>query len=211
MNKALICVDVQYDFLPGGALGVPDGDQVIPELIAAMEDVDVIVFTRDWHPEDHISFAEGEPLYVDGEWPKHCVMGTDGAKINDALLVAALETDKPILLVHKGQERDIEQYSGFEGVVVDFWNDPPGVDRNEFLWNDWLDKPVSLNEALLSLGVNVVKIGGLATDYCVKATALSATRIGYYTHVLVKATRPVNFVTGVEACLELVQNGVLVR
>src|SRR3954470_6108755 len=114
MNKALIAVDVQPDFLPGGSLGVPDGDQVIPELIKMMDDVDVIVLTRDWHPEDHISFSDN-PEYVDGSWPKHCVEFTPGAVFHPDILVAAQNSGKPVVLVHKGFEHDVEAYSGFDG------------------------------------------------------------------------------------------------
>lgn len=208
MNKALICVDVQYDFLPGGPLGVPDGDEVVPVLIDMMEDADVIVLTRDWHPEDHVSFST-EPAFEDGSWPMHCVQGTAGAEIDAALIHAVFKTllniDKPTLLVHKGVESDMEQYSGFQGVVVDAW----GMEnREDFLWNDWLNGPVSLGLALRLLSVDQVTIGGLALDYCVAATAKDAVLEGLHTTVNLQATRPVNIVTGAKAILDLAKSGV---
>lgn len=204
MNKALICVDVQYDFLPGGPLGVPDGDQVIPVLIGAMEDVDVIVLTRDWHPEDHMSFST-EPTFEDGSWPMHCVQGTTGAEIETRVFNAAINTGKPVLLIHKGAESDTEQYSGFQGVVADVWNYP---DRDELLWNDWLNGPVSLGLALHLLGVNHIIIGGLALDYCVYATAKDAVLNGQDTSLRIQATRPVNILTGAKAIVDLAKGGV---
>lgn len=211
MNKALICVDVEQDFLPGGALAVPDGHEVIPVLIEMMDDVDVIVLSRDWHPQDHISFADGEPLYIDGEWPVHCVQGTPGADIDDRLFDAAIDSGKPVLLVHKGMDRDVEQYSAFDGIVVDVWNEPLNYDRNDFLWNDLRDKPVTLTYALFMLSVSINQIGGLALDYCVKATALDSVECGFLTSVYLNATRPVGFLTGAKAVLDLTKNNVKLR
>lgn len=204
--KALICVDVQNDFLPGGALGVPDGDQVIRPLIDLMDDADIIVLTRDWHPEDHVSFS-AEPEYVDGSWPKHCVMGTDGAAFHLPLLQAALLSFKPVLLVHKGFDADKEAYSGFEGIVVDVLNEPKGFDRNTVLWND-ANTAIGLQEALRIMGVGQVYVGGLALDYCVQATARDSGRAGFPTWVYLNATRPVGFVSGIEAVLNMAKCGV---
>ena len=106
MSTALIIVDVQRDFLPGGALAVPDGDEVIAPLnaLAAGGGFDVVVATRDWHPADHSSFiAQG------GTWPPHCVAGTDGAQ-----LAAALDTGHIDVVIDKGTARDTEGYSAFE-------------------------------------------------------------------------------------------------
>jgi nicotinamidase/pyrazinamidase len=104
---ALIAVDVQGDFLPGGSLGVADGFAVIPSLVAAAGGVDVVVATRDWHPPDHVSFAARG-----GPWPPHCVMGTPGALL-------AGEVDRIAqVVVSKGSNRDVDAYSGFDGTEL---------------------------------------------------------------------------------------------
>lgn len=190
MNKALICVDVQYDFLPGGPLGVPDGHQVIRPLIELMDDVDVIVLTRDWHPENHVSFSTF--------WPMHCVEGTPGARWDAELLAAATDTGKPVLLVHKGFDPDKEAYSGFDGTVVGILNDPQGDDFRD----------ATLKQAFTALSVSKVLVGGLALDYCVEATARDAKFNGYQTTVYLDATRPVAYQTGTKAVRDLALNGV---
>jgi nicotinamidase/pyrazinamidase len=200
MNKALICVDVQPDFLPGGPLGVPDGNRVIPELINMMNDVDVIVLTRDWHPEDHISFSDN-PKFVDGSWPRHCINSTDGAAFHPDIRSAALNTGKPVVLIHKGFKQDKEAYSGFDGRVVAIVND---TRRDNF-------HDLTLRDTLVSFSITDVSIGGLALDYCVKATAIDSMRAGFPTSVFLNATRPVTFVTGCGALFELIQNNVAIR
>ena len=110
MSGALIVVDVQNDFLPGGTLAVPDGDAVIEPINALLRDggFDVVLATRDWHPADHSSFeAEGGP------WPEHCVVGTDGAQLSDAL-----RTDRIDVVIDKGTTRDGGGYSGFEAETL---------------------------------------------------------------------------------------------
>jgi nicotinamidase/pyrazinamidase len=106
VSTALIVVDVQQDFLPGGALAVADGDEVIAPLnaLAAGGGFDVVIATRDWHPSDHLSFAA-----QGGPWPPHCVAGTDGAQ-----LAPALATDQVDLVIDKGVAPEAEGYSGFE-------------------------------------------------------------------------------------------------
>lgn len=201
MNKALICVDVQNDFLPGGALGVPDGHKVIPALEELMRDVDIIVFTRDWHPDDHSSFGD-PPEYRDGSWPPHCVQGTFGSALDYPLWSAAQDTGKPILLVHKGDTKDKEAYSGFQGKVVDAWN------FNYDLEQDFQEGTIGLARALNDLSVRHVKVGGLALDYCVKATAIDSAAHFPDTTVYLDATRPVAYLTGVVAAAELAYKGV---
>lgn len=197
MNKALICVDVQTDFLPGGALGVTDGDLVVPELIRAMNDVDVIVLTRDWHPADHISFSDN-PQFVDKSWPPHCVESTPGVMFDQSMVDAAKETGKPILIVHKGFVQNEEAYSGFAGLVVGIVNRRQSGDLGES----------ALAWALSALSVSEVRVGGLALDYCVKATALDSAAYGFKTSVYLTATRPVGYLTGAQAILELIQNDI---
>lgn len=199
MNKALIIVDFQNDFLPNGALGVENGHQAYLPLFKLMADVDVIVFTRDWHPANHSSFAEGDPDYVDGSWPPHCIQDTVGADIDPVLWADAVVSGKPVILVNKGFKADQEAYSGFDGVVVDVLND-------EGLQIDLLG--ATLAQALFRLSVREVKIGGLALDYCVKATAINARSLYGNTTVYLAATRPVSYLTGAKAVADLAAAGV---
>ena len=151
-GDALLLVDVQRDFCPGGALAVPEGDAVVPvlnEWIAAAEAAGVPVFaTRDWHPPDHVSFeAQGGP------WPPHCVRDTEGADFHPDL---RLPDDA--LIVSKATTPEAEAYSGFEGT--------------------------GLADLLRAAAVQRLFVGGLATDYCVKATALDALRAGFEVHLI---------------------------
>lgn len=195
MNKALIIVDFQNDFLPLGALGVPDGHRAYPLLERLMRDVDVIVFTRDWHPENHCSFVEPglNPEYRDGSWPKHCVQNTEGADIDDDLWDAAIETGKRVIVVSKGTDPNVEAYSGFAGTVTRVYNDS---DLHTL-------EDASLAQALVSLSVRELKIGGLALDYCVKATCSDASKLNYRATLYLNATRPVAYLSGVQAVADL--------
>lgn len=199
MNKALICVDVQPDFLPGGPLGVPDGHLVIRPLIELMNDVDIIALTQDWHPANHISFST-TPAFEDGSWPQHCVQFTPGAAIDDELLHAARDTGKPVINVHKGMHPNIEAYSGFEGTVTGHWN-PTSVQELYDLTDS------TLKQAFTALSVSRVLIGGLALDYCVEATALDAAR-DYPTTVYFEATRPVAYASGARAIANMTNRGI---
>jgi nicotinamidase/pyrazinamidase len=145
MAEALLIIDFQNDFTPGGALPVADGDKIAPRLgeLAADPRFDVVVATRDWHPPDHGSFKE-----QGGIWPVHCVQGTAGAELHPSLDRSRID-----LVVDKGQDRNTEGYSGFEATGLETLLRDRGVDR--------------------------VTIGGLATDYCVKNTALDALRFGF--------------------------------
>jgi nicotinamidase/pyrazinamidase len=160
--RALIIVDFQNDFTPGGALAVPDGDAIADRLnaLAASGDYDLVVATRDLHPPDHGSFAEHG-----GPWPVHCVQGTDGAELHPALLRARVDA-----IVDKGQDRDTEGYSGFEGT--------------------------GLADLLRERGISEVTVVGLATDYCVKNTALDALRNGFQVTVDSTAVRGVEVQPG---------------
>jgi nicotinamidase/pyrazinamidase len=144
MPEALVIVDFQNDFTPGGALAVPDGDAAAERLneLAASGRFDLVVATRDWHPPDHGSFAGRG-----GPWPEHCVAGTAGAELHPALDAARVD-----LIVDKGQDPDTEGYSGFDGT--------------------------GLAELLSERGIDRVTVAGLATDYCVRATALDALAAG---------------------------------
>jgi nicotinamidase/pyrazinamidase len=187
MSSALIIVDVQNDFLPGGALGVNDGNLIIDPLIAFGESdlVDHVVFTQDYHPVDHVGHRQAHEkgqayaTYEDGNWPVHCVAGTVGAEIDSDLLNAF--PDAPVF--QKGTDRDREAYSGFDGTLVD-------------------SPEISLAFWLGFQGVENVYIGGLALDYCVKATVLDAFSI-MDTTLLVDATRPVSYLGGAHTMAEL--------
>jgi nicotinamidase/pyrazinamidase len=161
MSEALLVIDVQNEFTPGGALAVPDGDDVIPrinELIASGRFARVLA-TRDWHPPDHRSFAP------EGPWPVHCVAGTPGAELHPVL-----DADGIHAIVDKGQDRTTEGYSGFDAT--------------------------GLAAALRDAGIDAVTVVGLATDYCVRATALDALHEGFRVTVDAAGTRPVDVQPG---------------
>lgn len=169
MASALIVVDVQSDFTPGGALGVPGGDEVIPRLneLAGSGEFDLVVATRDWHPPDHGSFAENG-----GPWPVHCVAGTEGAELDPRIDRSSID-----VVVDKGDDPVTEGYSGFEGT--------------------------GLARLLRDRGVDSVTVAGLATDYCVKHTALDALREGFTVTVDASASRGVEVRPGdVDRALE---------
>jgi nicotinamidase/pyrazinamidase len=157
VGEALIIVDFQNDFTPGGALAVPEGDQIAGRVneLAADPRFDLVVATRDWHPPNHGSFAE-----QGGPWPVHCVRDSEGAQLHPAL-----ERERVEVVVDKGQNPDTEGYSGFD------------------------DTP--LGELLRSRGIDRLTIVGLATDYCVKNTALDALREGFEVTVDSDAVRGV--------------------
>ena len=182
MNKALIIVDIQNDFLPGGALAVTEGDQIIPIVNELQEKFDLIIATQDWHPEDHGSFAANHENKIPGElidlhglnqvlWPVHCVQGSKGAEFSESLDLTKITTIFP-----KGTNNKIDSYSGF------FDNGK----RND----------TGLGGFLKSKGVTEVFIVGLATDYCVKYTAIDAADLGFETYVIEDACRGVNLAEG---------------
>ncbi len=162
MKQALVIVDFQNDFCPGGALAVPDGDAIAERLLelAGSGEYDLVVATRDWHPPDHNSFAEHG-----GIWPVHCVAGSPGAQLHPALERSRLD-----VVVDKGQDPATEGYSGFEGTP--------------------------LAELLRERQVDHVTVVGLATDYCVKNTALDALRAGFAVTVDSSAVRGVEVEPG---------------
>ena len=162
MTEALVIVDYQNDFNPGGALAVEHGDEIAEQIneLAGSERFDLVVATRDWHPADHASFAE-----QGGPWPVHCVADSPGAQLHPALDTAHID-----VIVDKGQDRDTEGYSGFEGT--------------------------GLAELLHDRGVSEVTVVGLATDYCVKNTALDALRHGFAVTVDSAAVRGVDVQPG---------------
>lgn len=175
-NTALLAVDVQRDFLPGGSLGVADGEAVVAPLRALAAEAALVVATRDFHPAQHCSFVERG-----GPWPAHCVIGTSGAAIHPDVDAIAH------LVVSKGMDPDAEAYSGFDGT--------------------------GLAGILRAAGIDRVIVGGLATDYCVRATAMAARREGFATEVVVPAIRAVDVHDGdgARAIAEMADAGVTVR
>ena len=177
-TDALIVIDVQNDFCPGGALAVADGDAIIPRINALMGEFQTVVLTQDWHPADHASFAANHagaapftltemPYGPQVLWPTHCVQGTDGAAFHPAL-----RTDPAQLVIRKGFRAAIDSYSAF------FENDQT--------------TPTGLDGYLRSRGVRHVTLVGLATDYCVAYSALDAARLGFAATVLTGACRAID-------------------
>jgi nicotinamidase/pyrazinamidase len=176
--KALLIVDIQNDFLPGGALAVKDSDQVIPHINRLMEGpFDIIVASKDWHPEYHGSFAPthgrspGEHIELKGFdqilWPIHCVQESKGAEF-----AAGLNEEKIEKVFFKGTEKDIDSYSAF-------------FDNGHL-------KSTGLGDFLQKKGVITLFIAGLTTDYCVKYSVLDAAQLGFNVHVVIDACKPVN-------------------
>ena len=164
-THALIVVDVQNDFCPGGALAVPEGDAVVPGINALMDGFATVVLTQDWHPADHASFASQHPGRAPMEmaempygaqilWPDHCVQGSAGAAFHPGL-----RTDPAQLIIRKGFRRGIDSYSAF------FENDRT--------------TPTGLEGYLRARGVTDLTLVGLATDFCVNFSARDAARLGF--------------------------------
>jgi len=176
--KALILADLQNDFLPGGALAIPDGDAVIPVVNRLLAAFPLAVATQDWHPPGHKSFAANHPgkrLFEQIElnglpqalWPIHCVQHTQGAE-----LAAALHRERITKIFPKGTDPGIDSYSGF--------------------FDNGRHHATGLGDWLKSRHVTAVFVCGLATDYCVKFTALDAVKLGIKTHLILDACRAVN-------------------
>ncbi|MEW6517421.1 MAG: nicotinamidase [candidate division FCPU426 bacterium] len=177
-SDALIVVDVQRDFLPGGALAVSHGDQIIPVVNRLLTRFSCKVFTRDWHPADHLSFS-AQPAFTDKSWPPHCVQNTPGAEFHPDV-----RADLADRIVSKGADPKQEAYSGFQGTDLASWLQARMVKR--------------------------VFVAGLATDYCVKATALDAKAAGFSVFVVTDAVRGVDQPAGSAAAAldDLEQAGV---
>jgi nicotinamidase/pyrazinamidase len=176
--NALILVDIQNDFLPGGALEVPDGDAVIPAANRLQAAFPLVAATQDWHPANHGSFAANHPgkkvfeqIDLNGLpqtlWPVHCVQGTSGAE-----LASGLRRERIAKIFRKGTDAGIDSYSG--------------------LFDNGHRKSTGLGEWLKANCVTEVFVCGLATDYCVKYTALDAAESGFKTFFIEDASRGVN-------------------
>ncbi len=177
-SHALIVIDVQNDFCPGGALAVTEGDAIIPRINALMDEFAVKVLTQDWHPADHASFAANHkgaapfsltemPYGPQVLWPTHCVQGTVGAAFHKDL-----RTDPADLIIRKGFRAAIDSYSAF------FENDHK--------------TPTGLEGYLKTRGVTDLTLVGLATDFCVAYSAIDAAKLGFAVTVLEGACRAID-------------------
>lgn len=174
--KALIVVDAQYDFMPGGALAVENGDQIIPVINNLLPNFELVIFTKDWHPNDMDAFVSqhldkkvfDEYQTQDGEsdvlWPAHCVQNTRGADIHEGIDLSLINGD--MYIFKKGTQKYSHPYSGF------------GAE--------------GLEEFLRERGVTSLFIVGLALDYCVKDTAVDAAKLGFETTVIADGTRAID-------------------
>jgi nicotinamidase/pyrazinamidase len=182
MKRALILVDLQNDFIAGGALAVPEGEAVVPVVNTLLPKFELVLATQDWHPAGHGSFASqhagkrpfeqsvlaGLPQTL---WPDHCVQNTRGADF-----VSGLNARRIDAVVRKGTDATVDSYSGF--------------------FDNARRHATSLADELRRRDVTDVFVAGLATDYCVKFTALDAVELGFKTHLVVDACRGVNIAPG---------------
>ncbi len=180
--KALVVVDLQNDFMPGGSLAVAQGDQVVPVANTLMRRSELVVATQDWHPADHASFAVNHPGALPGEvidlegirqvlWPAHCVQDTRGAEFHDGLDQSSIDH-----VVRKGTDPRIDSYSAF--------------------FDNGHRKETELARYLRERGVDALTLLGLATDYCVKFTALDALELGFRVEVAAQGCRAVDLAEG---------------
>jgi nicotinamidase/pyrazinamidase len=200
MSRALLVVDLQPDFMPGGALPVAEGDRVVAPIARLVRSggFAVVVATQDWHPPGHASFASAHPgtrpfqvITLHGHdqvlWPDHCVQGTAGAQIH-----SAFPLDRVDAIIRKGTDREVDSYSG--------------------LRNNWDSRgerpPTGLLGYLRERGVTEVTVCGLARDYCVKWTAEDAADAGLTVRLLWELTRPVDPASNDRVRSELLGRGV---
>jgi nicotinamidase/pyrazinamidase len=174
-SNALLVIDVQNDFCPGGSLPVPHGDEIVPVINHLMAGFDIVVASQDWHPDGHISFASThsgrhpfDTFQLEGReqilWPDHCVQGTQGAEFHPDLDIRPV-----VLIVRKGWQQDLDSYSAF------FENDQV--------------TPTGLEAYLKGMGIRRLYLTGLAQDVCVYYSARDALRLGFETFLVEEATR----------------------
>jgi len=187
MTKALIVIDVQNDFCPGGALAVPGGDEIVPVINDMMAGFDTVILTQDWHPSGHLSFATSHvgrapfettqmPYGPQVLWPEHCIQGTGGAGFHPDLRQDA------DLIIRKGYRPQIDSYSAF------FENDQT--------------TPTGLQGYLKERGINDLTMVGLATDFCVAFSVLDAVRLGFAVRVELAACRAIDMDGSLNAALK---------
>lgn len=178
MTHALLVIDVQNDFCPGGALAVAGGDEIVTGINAEMDKFDAVILTQDWHPAGHSSFASSHdaapismtemPYGPQVLWPDHCIQGTQGAAFHKDLQV-----DRADLIIRKGYNPAIDSYSAF------FENDKV--------------TPTGLEGYLRTRGIDAVTLVGLATDFCVNYSAVDAARLGFAVTVNTSLCRAIDF------------------
>ncbi|WP_281981400.1 bifunctional nicotinamidase/pyrazinamidase [Thalassorhabdomicrobium marinisediminis] len=178
MTHALIVIDVQNDFCPGGALAVTGGDDIVPGLNALMEDFDAVILTQDYHPAGHSSFASthgADPMTVTEMpygpqvlWPDHCVIGSPGVAFHKDL-----DTSRADMILRKGYNPAIDSYSAF------FENDH--------------STPTGLEGYLRTRGIERLTLAGLATDFCVNFSAVDAAKLGFEVTVRTDLSRAIDF------------------
>lgn len=195
---ALIVIDVQNDFCPGGALAVAGGDEIVAPINAMMDDFDAVILTQDWHPSGHSSFASQHPGKAPFDltqmpygpqvlWPDHCVQGSDGAAFHPDL-----KTERADLVIRKGFRPGIDSYSAF------FENDRT--------------TPTGLEGYLRTRGISQLTLVGLATDFCVNFSAVDAAGLGFDVSVLQSACRGIDLDGSLAAALSgMEEAGVTLR
>ncbi len=186
MSKALIVIDVQNDFCPGGALAVEGGDEIVPGINALMGDFETVILTQDWHPKGHSSFASSHgaapfsttemPYGTQVLWPDHCIQGTEGAAFHTDLRV---DGD---LIIRKGYNPAIDSYSAF------FENDHV--------------TPTGLEGYLRTRGIDTLTMVGLATDFCVNFSAVDAAKLGFTVAVRTDFCRAIDMDGSLAAALD---------
>ena len=198
MTTALIVIDMQNDFCPGGALAVAAGDAVVPAINRLMATYETCVLTQDWHPADHMSFADNYagaapfstmqmPYGQQVLWPRHCVQGSAGAAFHPALDVGRADA-----IIRKGFRPQIDSYSAF------FENDR--------------ETPTGLEGYLRSRGIEAVVLAGLATDFCVGWSAIDAARLGFRTELRLDACRAIDLDGSLARAMEAMREaGVTLR
>ena len=188
MTSALIVIDMQNDFCPGGALAVPEGDSIVPGINALMAQFPAVILTQDWHPAGHSSFASSHdgkapfdmvdmPYGPQVLWPDHCMQGSQGAAFQEGL-----DTDRADLIIRKGYNPAIDSYSAF------FENDHA--------------TPTGLHGYLQTRGINDLTMVGLATDFCVNFSAVDAARLGYRVTVRQDLVRGIDLDGSLDAALK---------
>ena len=186
--QALIVIDVQNDFCPGGALAVPEGDAIVAGINALMADFEAVVLTQDWHPAGHSSFASAHagaapydvaqmPYGPQVLWPDHCIQGSDGARFHEAL-----DQDRVDLIIRKGYNPAIDSYSAF------FENDH--------------STPTGLEGYLRTRGIDSLVMVGLALDFCVNFSAVDAAKLGFKVDVRQDLCRAIDLDGSLAAALD---------
>ena len=197
MSHALLVIDVQNDFCPGGALAVADGDDIVRGINAIMPEYDAVILTQDWHPAGHSSFATTDgadpmtltqmPYGPQVLWPDHCIIGTNGAAFHSDLNVDAAD-----MIIRKGYNPAIDSYSAF------FENDH--------------STPTGLEGYLRTRGIDTLTLVGLATDFCVNYSAVDAAKLGFNVTVRMNLCRAIDFDGSLDAAIAgMTQAGVSVE